>query len=186
MNYFEIPLSPIPQVFAISLGGEDYRLTLQYRDGWILDVADDQLGAEFLRAAIAEFDHFFVVVARIDVHERERQRRLAVRAEAECLQRQMQHDDRILAAREQQRRLAAFGDQFAQDVDRLGFEPVEVAHAVVGTGGRGKGGLLERRAHDFSPSLLGSCRLLSQAAQYSVSCQAFSAWRRQRRPRESA
>ena len=41
MNYFEIPLSPIPQVFAISLGGEDYRLTLQYRDGWILDVADD-------------------------------------------------------------------------------------------------------------------------------------------------
>lgn len=41
MNYFEIPLSPIPQVFAISLGGDDYRLTLQYRDGWILDVADD-------------------------------------------------------------------------------------------------------------------------------------------------
>ena len=41
MNYFEIPVSPIPQVFAISLGGDDYRLTLQYRDGWILDVADD-------------------------------------------------------------------------------------------------------------------------------------------------
>jgi hypothetical protein len=50
----------------------------------------------------------------------------------------MQHDDRILAAREQQRRLAAFGDQFAQDVDRLGFEPVEVAMRLSAPAGRAR------------------------------------------------
>jgi hypothetical protein len=41
----------------------------------------------------------------------------------------MQHHHRILAAREQQRRLAAFGHELAQDMDRFGFEPIEVVHA---------------------------------------------------------
>lgn len=43
-NYFEIPLSPEPQRFTITLGGVDYRLTVQYRKaggaGWVLDIAD--------------------------------------------------------------------------------------------------------------------------------------------------
>ncbi|SPA44833.1 phage baseplate plug family protein [Cupriavidus taiwanensis] len=43
-NFFEIPLSPLPQRFAITLGGVDYRLTVQYRKaggaGWVLDIAD--------------------------------------------------------------------------------------------------------------------------------------------------
>jgi predicted Zn-dependent protease with MMP-like domain len=43
-NFFEIPLSPLPQRFTITLGGVDYRLTVQYRKaggaGWVLDIAD--------------------------------------------------------------------------------------------------------------------------------------------------
>jgi len=43
-NYFEIPLSPEPQRFTITLGGVDYRLTVQYRKaggaGWVLDNDD--------------------------------------------------------------------------------------------------------------------------------------------------
>lgn len=43
-NFFEIPLSPQPQSFAISLNGVSYNLTLQYRNttegGWVLDIAD--------------------------------------------------------------------------------------------------------------------------------------------------
>ncbi|AOY96848.1 hypothetical protein BKK79_35740 [Cupriavidus sp. USMAA2-4] len=44
MNIYEVPLSPTPQTFLITLGGVDYRLTLQYRAvgdaGWVLDIAD--------------------------------------------------------------------------------------------------------------------------------------------------
>lgn len=43
-NFFEIPLSPVPQRFTITLGAVDYRLTVQYRKaggaGWVLDIAD--------------------------------------------------------------------------------------------------------------------------------------------------
>lgn len=37
-SFFEIPLSPIPQIFTISLGGQDYRFRLQYREGWMMDL----------------------------------------------------------------------------------------------------------------------------------------------------
>ena len=44
MNTFEIPLSPDPQRFMITLSGVEYRLTVQYREaggaGWVLDIAD--------------------------------------------------------------------------------------------------------------------------------------------------
>lgn len=44
MNIYEIPLSPDPQRFTVTLSGVDYRLTVQYRDaggaGWMLDIAD--------------------------------------------------------------------------------------------------------------------------------------------------
>lgn len=40
----EIPLSPTPQRFAITLGARQYRLSLRYLDtqegGWLLDIAD--------------------------------------------------------------------------------------------------------------------------------------------------
>ncbi len=93
-------------------------------------MADDQFRADFGSTTIAEIDHFLEVVAGVDVNQRKRQLRLAARAETDRLERQMQHDDRILTAREQQRGLAAFGDQLADDVDRLGFEPVEMVHPV--------------------------------------------------------
>lgn len=42
--FYEIPLTPDPQTFTVTLSGVIYRLTVQYRDaggtGWILDVAD--------------------------------------------------------------------------------------------------------------------------------------------------
>ena len=43
MNYFEIPFSPQPQSFQLTLGSGDYRLTVLYRHmggGWVLDIAD--------------------------------------------------------------------------------------------------------------------------------------------------
>lgn len=41
-NAYNIPLTPTPQTFQISLGGTPYVLTLQWRGdaGWILDIAD--------------------------------------------------------------------------------------------------------------------------------------------------
>ncbi|MFM0488023.1 phage baseplate plug family protein [Paraburkholderia graminis] len=41
---FEIPLTPAPQTFFVSLVGTQYQFTLQWRDatggGWILDIGD--------------------------------------------------------------------------------------------------------------------------------------------------
>ncbi|NML34953.1 phage baseplate plug family protein [Paraburkholderia antibiotica] len=39
---FEIPLTPVPRTFLVSLVGAQYQFTLQWRDptGWFLDIAD--------------------------------------------------------------------------------------------------------------------------------------------------
>lgn len=39
---FEIPLTPVPQAFNVSLVGVQYKFTLQWRDpaGWFLDIVD--------------------------------------------------------------------------------------------------------------------------------------------------
>lgn len=43
-TFYEIPLSPDPQRFTVTLSGVDYRMTVQYRHaggaGWVLDIAD--------------------------------------------------------------------------------------------------------------------------------------------------
>lgn len=43
-TFYEIPLTPDPQRFTVTLSGVDYRMTVQYRDaggaGWVLDIAD--------------------------------------------------------------------------------------------------------------------------------------------------
>jgi sulfate adenylyltransferase subunit 1 (EFTu-like GTPase family) len=88
------------------------------------------------------------IIADTPGHERERQRGLALGAQPERLQRQMQHDHRILAAREQQRRLAALGHELAQNVDRFRLEPVEVVHARSGDGGGVRSGGFEDSTHD--------------------------------------
>ncbi len=53
----------------------------------------------------------------------------------------------ILAARKQQRGPAALGDEFAQDMNRLGFEPVEVVHPGRRAGERSVQCGIERAAH---------------------------------------
>lgn len=44
MNFYEIPLTPEPQQFAIPLAGANYTITLEYHNdpelGWTLDLAD--------------------------------------------------------------------------------------------------------------------------------------------------
>lgn len=43
MSTYEIPLSPTPQKLSISLGGIQYRLTVQWNrvmTAWVLDIAD--------------------------------------------------------------------------------------------------------------------------------------------------
>lgn len=42
MQTFEIPLTPAPQSFLVSVRGVQYTFTLQWRDpaGWFLDIAD--------------------------------------------------------------------------------------------------------------------------------------------------
>jgi Cu/Zn superoxide dismutase len=64
---------------------------------------------------------FLVVVAGVDVHQREGEL-----ARAEGLFGDAQHADRVLAAGEEQHRVGALAGDFAHDVDGFGFEPVEV------------------------------------------------------------
>lgn len=44
MNWYEIPLTPEPQQFGITLNGAQYTITLTYRDnpegGWFIDLSD--------------------------------------------------------------------------------------------------------------------------------------------------
>lgn len=44
MTAYEIPLSPKPQVFSISLGGVTYKMTLRWNEpasSWMLDIGDE-------------------------------------------------------------------------------------------------------------------------------------------------
>ncbi len=88
----------------------------------VLDRAHDQALAQFGGALVAEGDDFLVVVAGVDVQQREGEL-----AGAEGLFGEAQHADRVLAAGEEQHRVGALAGHLAHDVDGLGFEPVEVA-----------------------------------------------------------
>ena len=61
----------------------------------------------------------------VDVHDRERQP-----AGPERLERQVQHDDGVLAAGEQQHRPLELGGHLPDDVDGLGLERPQVAELV--------------------------------------------------------
>ncbi len=74
------------------------------------------------------------VVAGVDVHHRER-----APGRAERLHGQVQHDDRVLAAGEQQHRALELGRHLADDVDRLGLEGAEVGELVGGGHGTDHG-----------------------------------------------
>jgi hypothetical protein len=87
---------------------------------------DEELDAELRHAPVAELQDLGEVVAGVDVHHRERDPR-----RVERLLRQPQHDDRVLAAAEQQHRPLQLGDHLADDVDRLRLEGLEMRDAVL-------------------------------------------------------
>ena len=70
---------------------------------------------------IAKGDDLRKIVSGIDVQQRK-----GKRTGAECLFRQAQQHQGILAAGEEQGRVAALPRNFAQDVNRLRFEPAEM------------------------------------------------------------
>src|SRR5204862_4525592 len=93
----------------------------------LLHRRDDEALVELLDTAIAELDDLGEVVARVDVHQREREAR-----RAERLLGQAQQHDRVLAAREEQHGALELRGDLAHDVDRLGFEVAEVGQLVTG------------------------------------------------------
>ena len=88
---------------------------------------DDELDAELGDGAVAELDDLVEVVAGVDVHHRERDARRPERPVGE-----VEHDDGVLAAGEQQHGPLALGGDLADDRDRLVLE-------LGGGGGRRRG-----------------------------------------------
>ncbi len=109
-----------------------------------LDRGDDQAHSVLLDQLVAGRDHLVEVVSGVDVHHRERQP-----AGTEGPQRQMQHDDGVLAAREQQHRPLELGGHLPNDVDRLCLQRTQVAQFVLSDGG----GRLQITGHSFLRSL---------------------------------
>jgi hypothetical protein len=104
---------------------------------------DDQPCADGRRVAIAELDHLFELVGRVDVQQRKRNRSWKKR-----LLRQAQQDRRVLADRVQHHRALELGDDLAHDVDTFGFERPQ----MIGGRGRIRGfcqvfGQIEGHAH---------------------------------------
>ena len=95
----------------------------------VLHAGDFEADAEPRDGLVAERQHLGEVVAGVDVQHRER-----ARAREERLRRQVQHDDGVLAAGEQQHGALELGDDLADDVDRLGLEQVEGVEARRGLG----------------------------------------------------
>jgi hypothetical protein len=97
----------------------------------VFDVAHDQLGAQFLRAQVAEVGHLVEVVAGV-YH----QQRVGDAAHAESFFRALEHHQRILAARKQQGRALKGGRHFTQDEDGFFFQRIEVGVGQPRDGGR--------------------------------------------------
>ena len=87
----------------------------------LLHGGHDELHAELGDAAVAELDDLGEVVAGVDVHHRERDA-----AGPEGLLREAEHDDRVLAAGEQQDRTLELGRHLPHDEDGLVLELVEM------------------------------------------------------------
>ena len=110
------------QAIPADLPGRHVRQS--FLDG-VLDGADDQLRAELLRAPVAEFDQLRKLVARLNVEERHRQV-----ARAERFFREAQEADGILAAGKEQRRALKFPGDFTHDVNRLGFQILQMIQMI--------------------------------------------------------
>ena len=88
---------------------------------------NQQLHPVRLGHAVPELVHLRELPGRVDVEQRKRRRR-----RVERLAREVQQDRGILPDRVEHHRSAKLGHRFAQDVDRLRFEPAKV--------GQGRGG----------------------------------------------
>ncbi len=95
-----------------------------FGDG-LFDGADDQFRAEFLRAPVAEFNQLRKFVAGFDVKKRHRNVR-----RAERLLREAQQADGILAAGEEQGGALEFSGDLTHDVNRLGFQILQMVEMV--------------------------------------------------------
>ena len=102
----------------------------------------------FSTTLVAELDDLVEVLAGVDVHHRERHRR-----RPECLHRQVQHHHGVLAAGEQQAGPLDGRGDLAEDVHRLGFQPVEIGHLVRDS----HSGPFARRVLPLAHALLGAC-----------------------------
>jgi hypothetical protein len=78
---------------------------------------DDELEPMLARKRVAEVEERPELPGGVDMEQRERRA-----ARKEGAQREMLQHRRVLARREQHHWLAFFGDRFAQDMDRFGFQ----------------------------------------------------------------
>ena len=91
----------------------------------VLHAGHDQPQPVPLDRPVPELDHLVEVLPRVHVHHRERHRR-----RPERLHRQVQHHHRVLAAGEQQPRTLDGRRHLAEDLHRLGFQPVQMRQLV--------------------------------------------------------
>ena len=96
-----------------------------------LHEADDEVGADEFDEFVAVGHGLIEIVSGIDVDEWE-----GHACGPEGFACEPCHDDRVLAAREEERWVLKLRGGFAKDEDRLGFELVEVAEVVAGHGKR--------------------------------------------------
>jgi len=87
----------------------------------VLHGGHDQTLAQLGHAAVAELDHLGEVVARVHMHQREREL-----GRPERLLGQPHEHERVLAAGEEQDGALELGGHLAHDVDGLGFEGPQV------------------------------------------------------------
>ncbi len=91
----------------------------------VLHLGDHQAHPGLRDQLVAGGKHLVEVVPGVDVHHGERQP-----ARPERLDRQVQHDDGVLAAGEQQHRLLELRGDLTNDVDGLGLQRAQVAQLV--------------------------------------------------------
>ncbi len=112
-------LNPVPG--AVWLGGDETALDR------VLDRGDDELHAELGDTPVSKPQNLRKVVARVDVHDRERDR-----SGTKSLLGKVQHDNRVLATGEEQHGALELRSDLAHDVGRLGLEHGELIESVVG------------------------------------------------------
>lgn len=100
----------------------------------VLDGGDDEPGAGRLRRGVPVVQDLGEVVPGVHVEEGE-----GHGCRPEGLARQVEHDDRVLPAAEQQDGAGALGGRLTDDEDRLGLQRVELVERGAGGGDRGGG-----------------------------------------------